>query len=982
MGPTARACPSCRNTLPDEAQFCMHCGAATPTEPGVPARTMATGPVEVARVRTALASRYKVERVLGQGGMATVYLAEDLKHHRKVAVKVMRPELAATLGADRFLREVEFVGQLSHPHVLPMYDSGEANGFLYYVMPYVDGESLGARVKRDQTFPVEETVRLAREIADALAYAHARGIIHRDIKPANVLLSDGHALVADFGIARASGAGDALTATGIAVGTPTYMSPEQASGEREIDARADVYALGAVMYEMLAGEPPFTGPTAQAVLAKSLTETARPLDAVRPNVPGAVSAVVMKALSRIPGERYPSAAEMRTALTEAQDAVRSGSRAVATVEEGPSAGRIAVLYGLAAAAVLAVTWALVRQAGLPRWMFGLAIVLLVIGLPILLAIGRVDAARARGQRLTGLRRFLTWRNAIAGGVLAFAGWGALASTMAFRGAGGGSGGVTRLAVLPFRNQGDSSTAYFVDGIADQLRGKLTELGAVQVIARSSSEQYRGTTKSPTEIGRELNVQYLLAATVVTIRNPDGGGRVHVVPELIDARSGAVSWQQTFDTPLTDLFQVQTEIAVRVAGALDVALGTNERQQLAERPTKSLEAWDVFLKGETANSQAGASFGRRTAIAFYEQAVAMDSSFALAWARMSMAWSGMYFSFPTAEAAEAARRAAERARINAPGSPWSHLALGSYYGNVLGDYQRAQNEYAEGLRLAPNHVELLVASAQAERNLGRFDGAIEAMRRALALDPRSSRAYGGLAAAHLWNRDYPDAMAAADQAIALAPGNVTYIGTKAMVHLAQGDLSGARAVIRSASRQIASTTVSAYFAVTWDLFWVLDQEQQNVTLRLTPAFFDEDRVSRALAFAGIQQLRGNESASRAFADTAVAELQVRLQETPNDNYLQALSCIAHAYAGHREEAQRAGERAMELLPLTKDAVSAPYNLHLLIRAYLLTGEKAKALESLRQLLAVPYFISPGWLRIDPAFDPLRGDPAFEQLARGN
>ena len=959
----------------------MHCGAATPTEPGVPARTMATGPVEVARVRSALASRYKVERVLGQGGMATVYLAEDLKHHRKVAVKVMRPELAATLGADRFLREVEFVGQLSHPHILPMYDSGEASGFLYYVMPYVEGESLGARVKRDQTFPVEEAVRLAREIADALAYAHTRGIIHRDIKPANILLSDGHALVADFGIARAAGTGEALTATGIAVGTPTYMSPEQASGEREIDARADVYALGAVMYEMLSGEPPFTGPTAQAVLARSLTESARPLDAVRPNVPTAVSGVVMKALSRVPVERYPTAAEMRTALAEAQDGLRSGSQPAVVPEEGPSAGRITLLYGLAAAAVLAVTWALVRQGGLPGWMFGLAVVLLVIGLPILLAIGRIDAARARGRPAGGLLRFFTWRNAIAGGVLAFAGWGALASAMAFRGSGGAGNGAIRLAVLPFRNQGDSSTAYFVDGIADQLRGKLTELGAVQVIARSSSEQYRGTTKSPEQIGRDLNVQYLLSATVITIRNADGSGRVQVVPELINARTGAVTWQQTFDTPLTDLFQVQTEIAVRVAGALDVALGANEERQLNERPTRSIEAYDAFLKGETARMQAGAAVGRRMAISYYEQAVALDSSFAIAWARMAQTYAGMYFSSPTPELANGARFAAQRASAIAAGSPESHLAMGSYYTNVVNDHARGQQEYAEGLRLAPNHVDLLVANAVSERALGQWAAAIEPLKRALSLDPRSSNAYSSLAQTHLWLRQYPEAISAVDQAIALAPGNASYVGTKAMVYLGQGDLPGALAVIRSAPREIAPTTMAAYFAVTWDLFWVLDQEQQRVTLRLTPAFFDDDRASRALAFAGIYHLRGDQAMTRAFGDTAHQALAVQLKDLPDDSYLLALDGVAQAYAGRPAEAVRAAERSMARLPLTADGLSAPYNQHQLIRTYLLVGEKTKAIEAIRQLLAVPYFISPGWLRVDPTFIPLRGDPAFEQLARG-
>jgi serine/threonine protein kinase len=234
-------------------------------------------------VQAALGDRYHVERAIGAGGMATVYLAEDAKHGRKVAVKVMRPELTATLGADRFLREVEIAARLNHPHILPMYDSGEAHGVLYYAMPYVEGASLEGKMRREGQMQAEEACRLAREMAEALAYAHERGVVHRDIKPANILLSGGHALVADFGIARAVGAeGQALTQTGLAVGTPQYMSPEQATGENDVDGRTDVYAVGSVLYEMLAGEPPFTGPTAQAVLARSLTEALRPLTATRP----------------------------------------------------------------------------------------------------------------------------------------------------------------------------------------------------------------------------------------------------------------------------------------------------------------------------------------------------------------------------------------------------------------------------------------------------------------------------------------------------------------------------------------------------------------------------------------------------------------------------------------------------------------------------------------------------------------------------
>ncbi len=228
---------------------------------------------------TALADRYRLERELGAGGMATVYLAEDVRHGRKVAVKVLHPELSAVLGPERFLKEITLTASLQHPHILPLFDSGSAAAQLYYVMPFVEGETLRARLERERQLPVADAVRIASEVADALAYAHARGVVHRDIKPENILLQNGHALVADFGIALAveQAGGKRMTQTGISLGTPQYMAPEQAIGERNVDHRADIYALGVVTYEMLAGEPPFVGPTAQAVVAKVITETPRGL---------------------------------------------------------------------------------------------------------------------------------------------------------------------------------------------------------------------------------------------------------------------------------------------------------------------------------------------------------------------------------------------------------------------------------------------------------------------------------------------------------------------------------------------------------------------------------------------------------------------------------------------------------------------------------------------------------------------------------
>ncbi|MDH4045824.1 MAG: serine/threonine protein kinase, partial [Gemmatimonadota bacterium] len=263
------------------------------------------------RLSTALADRYRIERELGAGGMATVYLAQDLKHDRQVALKLLRPELGAILGGERFLQEIKVTANLQHPHILPLFDSGSADGLLFYVMPLVEGETLRQRLDREKQLPVAEAVRIASEVASALDYAHRHGVIHRDIKPENILLHDGRALVADFGIALAvrNAGGSRLTETGLSLGTPFYMSPEQATGDRELDARTDVFALGCVLYEMLTGAPPFTGPTAQAVITKLVTEEAPPVTGQRRTVPPQIADALHQALEKMPADRFATSAE-------------------------------------------------------------------------------------------------------------------------------------------------------------------------------------------------------------------------------------------------------------------------------------------------------------------------------------------------------------------------------------------------------------------------------------------------------------------------------------------------------------------------------------------------------------------------------------------------------------------------------------------------------------------------------------------------
>jgi serine/threonine-protein kinase len=314
------------------------------------------------RLRKALADRYTIEREIGSGGMATVYHAQDLKHERQVAMKVLRPELAAALGPERFLQEIKIAANLHHPHILPLYDSGEADGFLYYVMPYVEGESLRDRLEREKQLAIDDALQVAREVADALSYAHAHGVIHRDIKPENILLESGHAVVADFGIARAVDAagGERLTETGIAIGTPTYMSPEQAAGSKDLDGRSDLYSLGCVLHEMLAGQPPFTGPTVESVVHQHLSAEPPSVTVVRPSVPGWVAAALERSLAKTPADRFNPVALFGEAISP-RTSVTADSQPVAA-----AAGRRRWLVpGVLAAALVIVVAVVVYRMSAP-----------------------------------------------------------------------------------------------------------------------------------------------------------------------------------------------------------------------------------------------------------------------------------------------------------------------------------------------------------------------------------------------------------------------------------------------------------------------------------------------------------------------------------------------------------------------------------------------------------------------------------------
>jgi serine/threonine-protein kinase len=408
------------------------------------------------RLSTAFTGSYDIDREVGAGGMATVYLATDIKHDRQVALKVLRPELAAALGPERFPREIKIIAQLQHPHILPLHDSGEKDGFLYYVMPYVDGESLRTRLDRDGPLPIGDALRILREVVDALAHAHARGIVHRDIKPDNVMLSGRHALVTDFGVAKAvtDSGGEKLTTVGVAVGTPHYMAPEQAMAEKNVDHRADIYAVGVLAYEMLTGKPALDGDTAQAVLSAHVLTEPTDIRERRASVPAPVADVIMRCLVKNPADRWQSAEEIlhqleNVALTPSGGMTPTDTRPIQATPLGrPKRGKWLV-PSITAAAVL-----------------------------------------------------------VFGGV---GGW--LATTMG----GGGGGGVDRIAVLPIEDI-SGEDEMFVDAMHDALTTALARLNIVGVAPRSAMMPYKQGATPTKQIAEELDLDAIVEATVFRAGN--------------------------------------------------------------------------------------------------------------------------------------------------------------------------------------------------------------------------------------------------------------------------------------------------------------------------------------------------------------------------------------------------------------------------------------------------------------------------------
>src|SRR5687768_8759492 len=844
--------------------------------------------------------------------MARVFVATDPALGRQVVVKVLSPETAEGLSAERFTREIRLAAALQHPHIVPVHTAGQTDdGLPYFTMPFVSGESLRDRMARGR-LPLDEALRVMHDVAEALEYAHARGVIHRDIKPENVLLAGRNALVADFGIAKAMSAARAdagtasLTAVGTSLGTPAYMAPEQAVGD-DTDHRADLYAWGMMAYELLAGAHPFgEKKTQRQLVAAQVAETPAPLDEREPGLPAGLGALVMACLAKDPSDRPADASAVLAALAASG---RGGVLAPA------GRRRRRALLAVAALAILA----------------GLA------------GLGRYLATRAPAQAADA---------------------------------------TPGLAVLPFEHQGDSAEAYVTEGITDEIRGRLTRVRELMVIARASSNRYAGSRSAPDEIAEELGVRYLLTGTVRVL----GSGtarRVLVRPELVEVTADGRAqsrWQAPFEAEFRDVVGMQSEIAGRVVSAMELPASALDRARATEVMLRDPAAYDLYLKAKArvdwgARSDAASNL---EAVPLYDAAVARDSTMVEAWGGLASALVLSYANgVPTRALEERARAAALRTLALDPAGAIGARAQGMYLRLVKRDKVRALDELRRAVVASPNDAESNASFAVALFDVGRLEESLPYFEKARRLDPRlPPRAMADVLAAL---GRLSEARELASLAWAMSPA-IRAAAPRVGFELAAGDTAAARRVAEQAMRDLPPDQVLGDLGSN-GVSWVLAPTDVRRLLALGPEAFPDGASGRALVRARHYYLQGDSARMREWADSSQRVGRAELRDLPNDTRLMSGLASAEAFRGRGTVALDLARRAVATeRRLAGGGVSRnlPDILFFAAEAAVAAGERDAALTWLGELLAIRSIYTPAYLRVDPTWAPLRGDARFEAL----
>ena len=876
---------------------------------------------------SATASRiddYELLNEVARGGMGIVYRAKQRAPSRIVALKMILPAHLNSPGAvNRFRAEAEAAASLDHEGILPIYAVGEHDGAPFYSMKFAEGGTLSAKIDKYRD-KAREAAALIAKLARAVAFAHEHGILHRDLKPGNVLFdSAGKPYVSDFGLAKWLQRECDLTQTLAILGTPYYMAPEQATDSRGVTASADVYSLGAILYHLLTGRPPFAGDTPMELLHRAEKESPKPPRLTNQHVPRDLETICLKCLAKEPATRYASAAALAEDLErwlkhQPIQAKRSGfvTQGRKWVRRNPTTAVLAALLIALAASVSFTVWNRRPAVIIPK----------------------------------------------------------------------------SVAVLPFENlSNDANNAYFADGIQEEILTRLAGIADLKVISRTSTQQYQSKSRNLSQIAKQLGVANILEGSV-----QKAADQVRVNVQLINAQTDSHLWAETYDRKLTDVLGVESEIAKRVAESLQARLNGREEHALAVKPTKNPEAYDAYLRGlafEARSYRYTYPDLWRKAVDCYQRAAELDPNFASAWSRLSGLNAHLYFSNSvetnSAARGDAAKRALENAQKLAPDSSETLLALGYYQYWVLRDYPAAKTTFARVSKLLPSSSEAPLALALIAEREGHWDESVDNFERALSLDPRNVELLNHAAGIYDMLRQFPAALKLFNRAWDITPNDPDAMVIKASIYQAQGNLQEAAKLLTEVNAQTSTGLAFEIKIIQLRFERNYDEAIRLLQARLAQFHFDSqhEKAEAEVDLALTQRLAGDLPGAKLTAEQARNTLEQLYKDQPNNYRVTPPLSGAYAVMGEKDMALQAAERAITLMPRAKDAVSGPSFEENLALIQMIAGEKSRTISNLSQLLQTPYDsliyytpITPALLRLDPYWDSLRADPAFQKLCQ--
>ena len=853
---------------------------------------------------------YKIVEKLGEGGMGVVYLAEDTKLKRQVAIKFLPKQISADAEErKRFEIEAQAAAALNHPNITTIHAIEESGDTIFIVMEFIDGIELKEKIKAGP-LPYDETVNTAIQMAEGLTAAHNKGIVHRDIKASNIMMKkDGNVKIMDFGLAKI-GKGSQVTKLGTTIGTIAYMSPEQTRGE-SLDQRTDIWSFGVVLYEMLTGGQPFKGAYDQAIIYSILNEQPE-----FTNIPEPLSYILQKAIAKSPADRYQTAGDMLNDLK----ALRSDSGSRSLSKEVPIAK--------------------VSKNSKKNLWIGISAVIIIAVASIfyfLKSKNHVTAANGNSKQM--------------------------------------------IVVMPFQNLGSQDDKYFADGVTDQITSKLSSIGNIGVISTSSAEKLAKENKTTQEIGKELGVNYILNGTVLWAKGGKNESRVRITPQLTRVSDNTITWSDSYDKVLNDIFAVQNEIAQKVVDQLGGSIGNNQIQKETP-PTTNLNSYDFYLKG--LSYEARGSYAKsdiQNSISLFKKAIELDPGFAQAYAHLSRGQASMYwFYFDRSEknVNDAFDNAQKSLRLN-PDIAEAYLALGYYHYWCKLDYKSAIKEFTEALKIQPNNATAFFSLGVVYRRMGKFDLAIQNMSKGYNLDPLSNEYSRNLGETYGLIRDYNKAITQYKKVIELSPDMSLPKAELAQIYSLKGDLKTATEIINNISDENYLDIMKNEKAFLYILDRKFDEAINELKTKNKPFEVGQFRYTPLDQMLGlIYWYKNDKVQSKKYFESSRNKLENMLKSSPQDERIHSSLGITYAGLGLRDKAIFEGKKGIELLPLEKEAYRGYYRQWDLAIIYTLLGENDNALKQIDYILSIPGEFSVNELKLDPLYDSLRGLPGYKAI----